>query len=115
MNVLIIDTDISSSLELEKALREKGALVKSVANGDMALDLIEKITFDFILMDTQTHSLGGRMLCARLHREAPTSRIIVLTSSPSQMEFLGYREEGCYGYFAKPVSVDLLVSSIVTS
>ncbi len=113
------DNDLNREIA-EELLRERGAVVTSVKNGQEAVDVFEKSasgTFDVILMDVMMPVLDGVEAAKRIRmlpgEEATRIPIIALTANAFFDDVNRCREAGMNAHLAKPIDIDRLVQTIV--
>jgi CheY-like chemotaxis protein len=117
LNLLLVE-DNAINMALAKALLGRmGHRVTTVANGQEAIDVLVKETFDAVLMDCQMPVLDGFEATRRIRSgEAgvlqPTIRIIAMTANA----MVGDKERceacGMDDYVAKPINVALLKAAL---
>ena len=117
LNLLLVE-DNAINMALAKALLGRmGHRVTAVANGQEAIDVLVKETFDAVLMDCQMPVLDGFEATRRIRSgEAgvlqPTIRIIAMTANA----MVGDKERceacGMDDYVAKPINVGLLKAAL---
>lgn len=113
------DNDLNREIA-EELLREKGAIVTSVKNGQEAVDIFAQSgvgTFDVILMDVMMPVLDGVEAAKRIRmlpgEEALKIPIIALTANAFFDDVNRCREAGMNAHLAKPLDIDRLVQTIV--
>jgi CheY-like chemotaxis protein len=92
-----------------------GFQVTSVSNGRLALDALEKDTFDLVLSDQQMPMMTGIQLCESL-RQLPAHRrtpFILLTAKCMEIDFHKLQQTlGISAALPKPFSPNELVNCI---
>jgi PAS domain S-box-containing protein len=117
LRVLAVD-DIAQNLDLVKLLLERrGHQVTCAGDGLQALELIQRETFDLVLMDMQMPTLDGAAATRRIRawcEQQGRSRIpiIALTAGVLQEDRLAAREAGMDGFCSKPVDFGALTREI---
>jgi CheY-like chemotaxis protein len=88
IRVLLIEDDEVSAQAAHIMLERLGCLVDVASNGEEAIDLFGKETFDLILMDWQMPRMDGFETTARIRRmpEGHVTPIVGTTASMSRME-----------------------------
>jgi CheY-like chemotaxis protein len=95
-----------------------GFEVTSVGNGRLALDALEKATFDLVLSDQQMPMMTGIQLCESIrtlpsHKQTP---FILLTAKCMEIDFEGLQKRlGISAALPKPFSPSELVACIEES
>jgi len=114
--LLAEDNDINALLA-RKMLERLGWRVERVANGQQAVDKLEKLRFDAVLMDVQMPTMDGYEATQRVReREQSTSRprapIIALTANAMKGDEVRCVQAGMDLYLAKPLSLEALKTAL---
>lgn len=113
-NVLLAD-DFPDTRELiEEVLRDRGATVTAVDNGEAAVDAALAQPFDLILMDMRMPRMDGLAATAELRRRGCLTPIIALTASATECERQRILDAGCDDLWAKPMTLGHLVSEVAS-
>ncbi len=116
IKVLLVDdhelvrTGIESILNLQDGISVVGA----TGSGEKALEMLDKISPDVILMDITMPGIGGVEACRRVLQKYPKIKIIalsVLNDGPIPQQLL---KLGAAGFISKGSQVDEMVSAIRT-
>ncbi len=84
-------------------------VVGSAPNGSVALELVEALRPDVVLMDLQMPGMDGVEATRRLQRLEPRPQVVVLTSFSDRDKITAAVDAGAAGYLLKDVDpVDLL-------
>jgi DNA-binding response OmpR family regulator len=112
--ILIADDEPSIVTALEFLLRRSGYEVQIARNGDEALQLVETMHPDLVLLDIMMPAKSGYEVCKQL-RERPESRdvkIIMLTAKGRDAEVAKGLTLGADIYVTKPFSTRDLMGRI---
>ena len=110
--VIIIDDDMQSSGEIKLFLEEKGCIVSYIADGSIAIQSIEAISPDIILLDIIMPKIDGFTLAKQIHYEERLKDIpIIVFSAQGEMKEL-FAMEGINDYMIKPVDKVALLELI---
>jgi PAS domain S-box-containing protein len=101
-------------------LRDKGAEVKIVDNGQLAVDEVwaairDGRPFDVVLMDIHMPILDGCAAAQRLRLEGYEGRIIALTTRCKEADHQKYLASGCNDLITKPIDNDRLIALVAES
>jgi DNA-binding response OmpR family regulator/DNA-binding CsgD family transcriptional regulator len=112
--VLVVDDTPETLSFLTDTLDQAGFTVLIATDGDSALELVDQITPDLVLMDAVMPGIDGFEACRRLKREKLLSHLPVifmtgLTDTEHVVEGLA---AGGVDYVAKPIVVDELLARI---
>ena len=113
-NILIVD-DLPESLRLLSSLLDKqGHKVTCVANGEIALNLIQKELPDLILLDIMLPVIDGYKVCQIIKTNQRTTHIPVmfLSGLDSEYDKLQAFKVGAIDYITKPFFVEEVISRI---
>jgi CheY-like chemotaxis protein len=108
--ILIID-DNATNLKLARVLLAgEGYAVRTAADAESALVLLESFSPRVILMDIQLPGMDGLELTRRLKADPRTSGtvILALTAYAMKGDEEKARAAGCDGYVAKPIDIETL-------
>lgn len=98
------DDDIADFVKV--VLEEKGVVVKRVANGQLALDLLSKSKFDLILLDLHMPILSGYDVVRQLRDNDNKTPVVIMSATPLESEENKMQQLDCDGYLVKPVDVE---------
>lgn len=106
-HVLVADDSAVLRAVLKKALAMTGLEVASVheaADGEQALDVLQRERVDVVLTDLHMPRLSGLELLRRMRADAALAGtpVVVLSSEQSQLRVDELRRGGARAYLAKP-------------
>ncbi|MBI2679520.1 MAG: response regulator [Candidatus Solibacter usitatus] len=115
METIVVAEDDPSSRELVcEILEAQGYHVVAACNGREALDQIEKIAPDLLVMDIQMPLIGGLVAIERIRQDARFAKLRVLAVTAHAMA--GDRERilssGFDGYVSKPIDAVIFKKSV---
>ncbi len=119
MKVLVVE-DNELNLEIvTEVLRERGLLVTTAENGQIAVELFENSrqgTFDVILMDMHMPVMGGveatKRIRAMAHADAQTIPILALTANDFEEDIRQTREAGMNDHLTKPFDMEKIFGAL---
>ena len=76
--VLVVDDSPDTLSFLTEAIERSGATVLVAVGGDLALDLVEEITPDIILLDAVMPGMDGFETCRRLKAKGRLAHVPVI-------------------------------------
>ena len=109
--ILAVD-DEPRVLKLLKAnLESSGYAVLTAADGEQALQTIERELPDLVLLDLMLPKMDGYAVCRRV-REFSAVPVIMLTARSAQVDLIHGFEVGADDYLTKPFSIRELVARV---
>lgn len=112
--VLIADDEPNIVTALEFLLKRAGYDVRTAANGDEALALVESYAPDLVLIDIMMPGKSGYEVCQRM-RERPEWRhikIVMVTAKGREAEVSKGMSLGADLYVTKPFSTQELIAAV---
>jgi adenylate cyclase len=114
--ILIVDDTPANIQTLTAILKEKGYQISVATNGRQALDVLQRIRPDLILLDVMMPEMDGFETCERIKNSAEWHDIpiIFLTSRTETVDIVRGFELGAVDYVAKPFSTHELLARVNT-
>ncbi|MNC31361.1 Transcriptional regulatory protein YycF [compost metagenome] len=112
--VLIADDEPNIVISLEFLLEQDGYQVQVVHDGQQALEAIQRLPPDLVLLDVMMPNLSGYDLCQKI-RENPAwqhMRIVMLTAKGREVEVSKGLALGADAYITKPFSTQELLAQV---
>ena len=103
--ILIVEDEPDIVLALEADLHRQGYDVGTAADGNSAVDLGKRESWDLILLDVMLPGLDGFDVCTELRRAGVTAPVIMLTARTQEAEKVLGLESGADDYVTKPFSL----------
>lgn len=116
IRVLLVDDQTLLRTGLRITIEGEGDLevVGEAADGEQALQLVDELAPDVVLMDVRMPGLDGITATERIVARRPDSRVLILTTfDVDQYVFDGVRA-GASGFLLKDATPDTLVDAIRT-
>lgn len=112
--VLIVDDEPNIVAALEYLLQRSGYEVRAAANGDEALQAVEKYGPDLVLLDVMMPKRSGYEVCQRIREREDWKgiKIIMLSAKGREAEVSKGLSLGADLYITKPFSNAELVAHI---
>ncbi len=113
LQILLAEDNAVNQLLVVELLRKRGYPVKTAANGQEALDLLARETFDLVLMDVRMPGMDGLTAVSRLRRGEvagadPKIPVIALTAHALVGDRERFLAAGMDDYLTKPIDLDAL-------
>ncbi len=100
--VMIVDDEEHIRKILTIMLSKKGYEPKTASNGQEALDLVRRMSFDAVITDLRMSGMNGLELLAKLKDHDPELVVIVITAFSSVDTAIQAMRQGAYDYISKP-------------
>lgn len=113
--ILVAEDDTINQQVVKEFLKLSGVSVDVVNNGKEALQLLEKNTYDAILMDVHMPEMGG-VEATEIIRSQPQYKampIIALTAGVTLEERNNCKASGMNDFLAKPINPEQLIVTLV--
>ncbi len=110
ITILYVEDDFNNRMLVRRILMAEGYNVAEAGNAAQALETLQNLRPDLILMDINMPDVDGYTLTAKLREKSflSTVPIIALTANVMKGDRERTLEAGCDGYIQKPIDVDLL-------
>ena len=113
-HILVVDDDESNRESLRRRLLRHGYAVIAAADGPSALELIERQSFDLVLLDVMMPGMSGlevleRVRQRRSHTELP---IIMATARDQSEDIVGALDAGANDYVTKPLDFAVVLARV---
>ena len=115
--VLVVDDDTLYAEATTATLVEDGEIevVGRAADGREALELALALRPDVVVMDINMPVMDGLEATRSLRRLLPSTKVVVVTSSPSASNRWSARGAGAYAFLAKELGTDALVEATLSA
>ncbi len=116
-NVLIVEDEEDILKLIEINLLKNGISATGVQSGEKALEILNKDSFDLVLLDLMLPGINGIEVCKQLKNNRATKGlpIIMLTAKGEEEDIIKGLESGADDYITKPFSPKVLMARIKTS
>ncbi|HME46243.1 MAG TPA: response regulator [Syntrophorhabdales bacterium] len=110
--VLVVDDEGDFRETLVKRLKARKLDVRGSESGQSALDLMEKIAFDVVILDIKMPGMDGITALEEMKKRTPFVEVILLTGHASVEAGIEGMKLGAFDYVMKPVNVDELLEKV---
>ncbi|MCP3961654.1 MAG: response regulator [bacterium] len=113
--ILVVDDDAINRLVAESQLKDLGFVVEAVEGGVQALEAIERLSYDVILMDCQMPELDGYETTRRIREQEPAEEhtlVIAVTAHAMKGERERCLAAGMDDYVSKPLRGEDLLAAL---
>src|SRR5512147_784246 len=114
--ILVVDDTPANIQALAGTLKERGYQISVATNGKQALEIVERVHPDLILLDVMMPEMDGFETCRRLKASEGTRGIpvIFLTAKTEVEDIVKGFEVGAVDYVAKPFNPHELLARVST-
>lgn len=111
-NILIVDDEEDFRETLVKRLQKRKLDTFGAESGQKALDLMNKLIFDVVVLDVKMPGLDGIETLREMKKKNPLVEVILLTGHASIESGVEGMNLGAFDYVMKPVNIDDLIEMI---
>ena len=113
LRVLLVDDHDLFRTGLRNLLEEQGVnIVAEASNGSEALHFVRELAPEVVVMDLNMPGMSGVDATRHISRDAPLTRVIVLTISDEEQDVMDAILAGACGYLLKDASIQELMRGI---
>ncbi len=116
LRVLLVEDQEVNRTFVQRLLERQGHRIVPAADGLMALELLERDSYDLMLLDIQMPGMGGEEVLARLRQSEQASGLHLPTIALTAHALAGDKEKliaaGFDGYISKPVQMAQLLAEM---
>jgi CheY-like chemotaxis protein len=115
LQILLVEDNRINQKVAQNLLKKLGYTIEIVENGQLALDRLEQLTFDVILMDIQMPVMDGVEATKRIRNDFPPEAqpyIIAVTAHALEGDREHYLAAGMDDYISKPIKTEKLVGAL---
>ncbi|MBL8446374.1 MAG: EAL domain-containing protein [Zoogloeaceae bacterium] len=112
--VLIVDDDRSTRSALRYALQLSGMHIHEAPDGQAALDLLERVVPDVVLLDAMMPDMDGFTVCGRM-KELPQGAelpVLMITALDDRDSIERAYAAGAIDYITKPLHLNVVVQRV---
>lgn len=110
--ILIAEDDAGLQKYLKELLLDNGYFVQTAADGVLALNSIQKLAPDLVLLDLGLPNMSGEAVCLEIRKKYPNVRVIILTAKDGVSDIVQGLNLGADDYMTKPFVADELLARI---
>jgi DNA-binding response OmpR family regulator len=107
--VLLVEDEEHLAQGLSFNLQNQGYEVTTLDNGTAALELLEKKSFDLVILDVMLPGVDGTEIARRRRQQRDWTPILMLTAKDDQSDVVAGLEAGADDYLTKPFDLDELL------
>lgn len=111
-SILIVEDDSGVQKYLKELLLDNGYSVQTASDGVAALNSIEKLLPDLVVLDLGLPNMGGEAVCMEIRKKYPDLRVIILTAKDSISDIVQGLNLGADDYMTKPFIADEFLARV---
>ena len=106
--ILIVDDQETILVFLRDRLEQLGFAIFTTSSKAEALELLQKDSFQGILLDLEMPGMDGLSMLNQLRIQSKSVPVIVMSADPTQTAMIKAIEAGARDYLTKPISYEIL-------
>jgi DNA-binding response OmpR family regulator len=110
--ILVVEDEQSIASLVTLYLTNEGFRVSQIADGALALDAVERVKPDLVILDVMLPGMDGVEICRRLRAAGDGLPIVMLTARDAEVDRILGLELGADDYITKPFSPRELVARV---
>lgn len=110
--ILVVEDDTGLQKYLKELLSSEGFAVLSASDGIQALNSIQKLPPDLVLLDLTLPNMTGESVCLEIRKKYPKLRVIILTAKDGVADIVHGLNLGADDYMTKPFLADELLARV---
>lgn len=113
-SILIVDDEVTIRELIQYNLEKEGFKVTCAADGEHALDLMNRINYDLVILDLMLPGIDGLEVCRKMRLDPSLAGIpiIMLSAKGEEIDKVVGLELGADDYITKPFGVRELIARI---
>jgi two-component system response regulator PilR (NtrC family) len=104
--ILVVDDEESIREFLDIMLRKEGYEITTAEDGEKAIEIFKKKTFDMVISDLQMPKLNGLELLRAIKDQNPDVIFLMITAFGTTETAVEAMKVGAYDYITKPFKID---------
>lgn len=104
--ILVVDDEESIREFLEIMLKKEGYEITTAEDGQIALDLMKKKSFDMVISDMQMPNVTGMELLKKVKEQSPDIVFMMITAFATTETAVEAMKIGAFDYITKPFKID---------
>lgn len=110
--VLVVEDDNGLQKYLKELFLDNGYSVQTASDGVQALNLIQKLPPDLVILDLGLPNMSGEAVCVEIRKKYPDLRVIILTARDGAADIIHGLDLGADDYMTKPFKADELLARV---
>ncbi len=110
--VLLVDDEIDFLEVMSQRMKARGLDITTAESAEQAISVIEKKSFDAVVMDFQMPGMNGMEALKIIKKNKPEMQIILLTAYATIEKTVEVIKAGAMDLLEKPADIDALIDKI---
>lgn len=110
--ILLVDDEKAILKTLQDAITDEGYRVKTLSEGQKALETIGKIVPDLVLLDIFMPNCNGLEILTQIKREYPDQKVIIISGFGNISIAIEAIKKGALDFIEKPLNLDEILAKI---
>ena len=111
-NILAVDDDDALLKLLSKELLREGYLVAMASDGDKAIEQLQKMKYDLVILDIKMPRVNGLEVLKFIKTNYASTKVIMLTAYADVRNAVESKRLGAEDFMEKPYDLGELLSTI---
>jgi len=112
MRILLVEDERKISAYVKRGLEEQGYAVDAAYTGQEALDWVNTIDFDLIVLDILLPEMDGLSVCRELRKKGSRVPVLMLTARDAIDDRVAGLDAGADDYLVKPFAMKELLARL---
>jgi len=111
--ILVVDDEDDVRLFLQDFLSERDLEVHAAASGEEALQVMDRVQPDIVLLDLMMPGMDGLACLELIKKKYPLTNIIMITALNDEARVAKAKKLGAHNYILKPFSLGYLETELM--
>jgi len=112
MRILVIEDEIQLARKLVSGLEQAGHELRMTNRGETALQMLDHMTFDLLVIDVRLPGIDGLEVLRQLKKKEMSSRVLMLTAAGELEDKVNALQLGADDYLTKPFAMQELLARV---
>jgi two-component system response regulator AtoC len=112
MRILLVEDDEIMRISVQDRLEKYGWLVDAASDGKIAVDMLERASYQIVLSDVKMPNLDGMQLLRHIRETTPYTDTVMMTAHGNVDNAIDCLKQGASDYLLKPFDMDDLIIRI---
>ncbi|MHB8890284.1 MAG: response regulator [Acidobacteriaceae bacterium] len=108
--ILVVDDDALILYSLSRTLKSRYPDIKTVADGESALEEFRKGVFDLCLLDFFLPGINGLEVMKKIKEISPRTKVVIMTAGAMDAGMRSAIEEGAFHFIEKPFDLSEVIA-----